>query len=211
MRKSFIGIAIAAFALVTAGSAQAVGVALETGGNILGGNSAGVVVDAGTRTITAAVGDFIEISLTVSNPGADSVESLFTFVNVDLGVVNTANAAAAPILAEGFGGSTLGTLAGYGDQAVGQAPGTLVGLAHGSTSGTSEAAGPDLATVIRFQVVGTGTFQLSQSLSGNSVINGGADAPDLGPGYLVVVPEPGTALLMGLGLAGLAAAGRREA
>ncbi len=38
----------------------------------------------------------------------------------------------------------------------------------------------------------------------------GGDIPFVAGAFTVAVPEPGTALLMGVGLAGMAVAGRRE-
>lgn len=58
---------------------------------------------------------------------------------------------------------------------------------------------------------GTYTMLIDSSYQGDLVNIEGGDEEILGTSIVVtVVPEPGTALLMGLGLAGLAVAGRRE-
>jgi hypothetical protein len=75
-----------------------------------------------------------------------------------------------------------------------------------------------LLATLTFQAVGPGTMTL-QSLfaQGDNIASNSVGLIDI-PGAvtfqesaaITVVPEPGTALLMGLGLAGLAAAGRRR-
>ena len=171
--------------------------------------SPGVVITG--NSATASLGDVFEISIFVDNANADAVVDLFTFVNVTPGAFTRLNGVGLPILDEGVFGQVLTPLSGFGNQAVGQAPGTLVGLAHGVVgTGDSTNTSNDQATVIIFQTAAEGVFTISQSESGNSTINGVDQGPSFGPSLTVVVPEPGTALLMGLGLAGLAAAGRRE-
>jgi len=55
------------------------------------------------------------------------------------------------------------------------------------------------------------TLFVDSSYQGDLVnLPAGAVEEAVGQSFLIVVPEPGTALLMGLGLAGLAAAGRRK-
>ena len=86
-----------------------------------------------------------------------------------------------------------------------------------SVLGTSGAGGDGTAEAAQFQIVynviGAGSTNLfigtfsayadAYSGASDNVVNNTSVA-------ITVVPEPGTALLMGLGLAGLAAAGRRE-
>jgi hypothetical protein len=86
---------------------------------------------------------------------------------------------------------------------------SILGTAGAGGDGTAEAA----QFQIVYNVIGAGTTTLrigtfadyADAFSGASdnVVNNAAVT-------ITVVPEPGTALLMGLGLAGLAAAGRRE-
>ncbi|MFK7896846.1 MAG: PEP-CTERM sorting domain-containing protein [Myxococcota bacterium] len=74
--------------------------------------------------------------------------------------------------------------------------------------------GGDAQFRVTFTAVAPGTTQLriGTGYEGDAVIlAGGIETQAAGVDLTVtVVPEPGTALLMGLGLAGLAAAGRRE-
>ena len=86
---------------------------------------------------------------------------------------------------------------------------SVLGTAGAGGDGTSESA----QFQIVYNVIGAGTTTLrigtfadyADAFSGanDNVVNNTAVT-------ITVVPEPGTALLMGLGLAGLAAAGRRE-
>ena len=77
----------------------------------------------------------------------------------------------------------------------------------------SNAKTNELITTLTFQVIGAGdgfaeidpTFLIGDDVTGDSFA--------FAPGIVLeinAIPEPGTALLMGLGLAGLAAAGRRN-
>jgi len=81
----------------------------------------------------------------------------------------------------------------------------------GTTGGTT-----DLMATLVFDVIGTsGSAAISLSLTspGNVIgdANGGAIAATTsGSGSVSIVPEPTTALLVGLGLAGLGIAGRRR-
>jgi hypothetical protein len=85
----------------------------------------------------------------------------------------------------------------------------------GATAGQGTTSGGVLATLI-FDVIGTeGTANIDISITapGNVIgLPGGASGTaSLAGSGTVVIPEPTTALLVGLGLAGLAVAGRRRA
>jgi len=86
-----------------------------------------------------------------------------------------------------------------------------------SILGTAGAGGDGTAEAAQFQVVynvigaGTTTLRVGTFTDYADAFSGASDSIVNNTGVTItVVPEPGTALLMGLGLAGLAAAGRRE-
>ena len=81
---------------------------------------------------------------------------------------------------------------------------------------TGTANANQLLTTLTFQAVGAGTVNITNLIAqGDDItVNGVSIIGQVGLGQsasITVVPEPTTALLMGLGLAGLAAAGRRQA
>jgi hypothetical protein len=83
------------------------------------------------------------------------------------------------------------------------------------TNGTAN-TGSFLAATLVFNVIGTSgsaAISLSTSLPGNTVTlgTGPGTAALSGDGSVNIIPEPTTALLVGLGLAGLGVAGRRRA
>lgn len=86
-----------------------------------------------------------------------------------------------------------------------------------SVLGTSGAGGDGTAESAQFQIVynvigaGTTTLRIGTFADYADAFSGASDNVVNNTAVTItVVPEPGTALLMGLGLAGLAAAGRRE-
>lgn len=86
-----------------------------------------------------------------------------------------------------------------------------------SILGTSGAGGDGTAESAQFQIVynvigaGTTTLRIGTFADYADAFSGASDNVVNNTAVTItVVPEPGTALLMGLGLAGLAAAGRRE-
>jgi len=85
------------------------------------------------------------------------------------------------------------------------------------TGATNVGTGNDLLVTLIFDVLdpangGSAAISLSQTAPGNviGVAGGSAVANLFGSGSVNVVPEPTTALLVGLGLAGLGVAGRRR-
>jgi hypothetical protein len=121
----------------------------------------------------------------------------------------------------GFGGSSLanigsGAIKGNSPNAQGVAGDVwLQALAYGSAGGV-DGTGTQTADIQLLFIVtgGTGSSQILFSLgfTAGDVITapGGALVATSFSDAVVNVPEPGTALLMGLGLAGLAAVGRRK-
>ena len=95
----------------------------------------------------------------------------------------------------------------------GDPDGTLRTVQFGANPGQVGGAGAFLITTLTFQVIGgvdgVANIDVTQ-LSGDGNLGGGASASVNTAVSYVPVPEPGTALLMGLGLAGLGYAGCRN-
>ncbi|MCR9095867.1 MAG: PEP-CTERM sorting domain-containing protein [bacterium] len=91
--------------------------------------------------------------------------------------------------------------------------GDNVVLFDGVSTGTTTGAGPEVFTLtLDVGTTGSGVLEIGAIESfGDAFVSNvdGTSFPTTTVAYNIV-PEPGTALLMGLGLAGLAAAGRRE-
>ena len=188
-----------------------------------------------TWTVTATTGDgsplsavtpgttlTLEVKLTTSAP-LEMIATAGSVNNYDTAVLSVdaaASTVAADLLFETII-PTVGSFNGISNLESGvadtseQGPGqedtflSVLGTAGAGGDGTAE----DAQFTIVYNVIGAGTTTLrvgtftdyADAFSGasdNTVTNTGVT--------ITVVPEPGTALLMGLGLAGLAAAGRRE-
>ena len=210
MRYSFVAFAIAAMVVAGAGSAQATSLSLSFSN--LSGTADGTV--NGNEVSDLAVGDQVEITINVDNTSGNPIQALFTFLNTTPGILELNQAVALPVPPEvGFSTDILTPLAGFGEQNVIGPAGQLLGLAHqvlpdGVADDAYSNAVSFGAVAIVFNVVGLGVTDIVH-VDDASVVGGSGLSFDGGP-LTVVVPEPGTALLMGLGLAGLAAAGRRE-
>lgn len=185
-------------------------------------------------------GDLITLNIRVANPGGGNVfglggavfgydASVVEFVSGNsvatllhdicipaAGCFNGLDNQAAGALENG----TPSALSGANVQIVNSASTTArTGLAANDSPGLNGVvAGGDAQFRVTFRAIGEGatTFNIGTNLIdpvlGNAVISdgGAASEADNDSIAITVVPEPGTALLMGLGLAGLAAAGRRE-
>jgi len=232
MRKNVLISLIAGMALMVSGAASAL--TLDARINT-GAGSAPIVSGDGGQTATGVLtaGDVIGIEIFVDNPTADIVTAIFSTLTWDgtqvaflgggfTGSILTGTCAGfscvAPSLGPGIGAPTLKPLSPFG-QATGDTDWLQV-LAHTNPGGTS-GAGPDQVTVtMGFQVLaggaGTGEVAFGMIIEPNSdTVAGAGGGAFLGPinlaGAVVnPIPEPGTALLMGLGLMGLGAAGRRK-
>lgn len=176
------------------------------------------------RTGLLSEGDWISLSITVANPDNE----LFTGVFVSLvyqpdEVHYLGRTAVADTILEG--GTPDNPLAlndvGSGSHKTGQpcdpgwygpcAAGVWIqALAYGSRDGT-DGAGPDVALTFVFEALGPA---LGREILFDLTMTAG-DATDasvlnMSDAVLVAIPEPGTGLLVGLGLGGLAAASRHR-
>ena len=188
-----------------------------------------------TWTVTATTGDgsplsavtpgttlTLEVKLTTSAP-LEMIATAGSVNNYDTAVLSVdaaASTVAADLLFETII-PTVGSFNGISNLESGvadtseQGPGqedtflSVLGTAGAGGDGTAEAA----QFQIVYNVIGAGTTTLRVGTFANyaDAFSGASDNTVTNTGVTItVVPEPGTALLMGLGLAGLAAAGRRE-
>lgn len=161
-------------------------------------------------------GDQFSIDLILDTEGETEITSVFVSVQVDPTVLSFVGGTSPGQILFNFG-----TFSGIGRVSepftLASDPDGLVraaSFAALSPSGQAESA--QLLATLTFEAVGAGTSAISGLIAqGDDVTVSGASVAGsvtFGPGQTMeVVPEPGTALLMGLGLAGLTAAGRRKA
>jgi len=229
MRKNLIlGFVTAALVVFGAASASALALDATIGGIFtdsgLGTPIASVVIDGeGNATADLAAGNAVLININVDNSAGDAIEALFASLTIQGDQTNFLGPnAPGSILAEaGFGG---GSLANIGTGAVKvntpNAPGAagdvwIQALAYG-TAGGVDGSGTTTANISLLFIVSGASggdfvgFDLGTSLGDAITAPGGASVATTFSGATINVPEPGTALLMGLGLAGLAGAGRRR-
>lgn len=166
------------------------------------------------------VGDSFEVAITLDNSSGDDMFSVFTFLNYDSSVIDItagfADGSSFPT-EPGFGTGNSLVVLGAPEQAAGQPAGVAVGLALGVSNPTTgdglySATNSGIVAIAIFTVVGLGDASVAHVDTGNTDIRTGTT--DFGSPLsiqTVPVPEPGTALLMGLGLGGLAFSGRRRA
>jgi hypothetical protein len=218
MRKMFVA-AVGAVALLSmgVGTAQAITYEGLWNGGCTSGN--------GTATCSADVGDVVllDIKFTINLNRTFTTTS----VGLDLSAMGIANTAVSGIgLPSGLPGSTISTLNGViNGTGPANAAATndasciaqLAGCDHRFTSFgflVSPSAGSGLT-----YTAGTITMDLTGATPGTYTIllyqSSGVDAPDNAnnphfDAVINVIPEPGTASLLGLGLLGLVMAGRRR-
>lgn len=163
-----------------------------------------------------AIGDQFTIELRMDTEGETQLTSVFASVFADPSLFSyVSGVSPASIL---FNFSTYASLGRVSQPFVlGSDPAGLIRSASfAALSPSGVARNNQLLATLTFQAVAAGTASLSSLIApGDDVTVSGlsvAGQVQTGSSALItVVPEPTTALLMGLGLAGLAAAGRRQA
>jgi hypothetical protein len=186
-----------------------------------------VIAPDGNSATTAllAAGQFVGLNIIVDNSEGAQIAGIFLSIvtsgpQMDL-LGATVVAPAILMGSTGFPPPSLGNVgSGFvkvNSPTVFPAPGDpdgelwVQGLAFGSGDG-SNGTGPDNAITLYYQITGasgsdTIIFELRQT-AGDGIE--GDFSSLLLSGASINIPEPGTALLMGLGLIGLAVAGRRQ-
>ncbi len=192
---------------------------------VAGSASALITVSATTTAVGLHnVGDSFDVDILLTWDGAGSLTGIFSSHQWDSGQLSLTNAVFP--LSTGFetrpvplkGGSYDPQLTRFGTIAAGllgdDLSSTARTLQYGSVNPLNGATSPktnQIITRLTFLIVGVG--------DGFAEVDGFLNAADAFQGdtggftdtvSVAIVPEPGTALLMGLGLAGLAAAGRRN-
>lgn len=191
--------------------------------------SALVTVDATTTAISPVhVGDTIEVDILVSWTGTGQLIGIFSshaWDNTQLDLLGaffplSPGFETSPLLFRGGSYdpvlSRLGTIAGgiSGDDLTSTARTVQYGSPPpGALNGATSAATNQLVTRLMFEVIG-GVGEGPVEINGAILLG---DTGALGDSFtfgsqisLLVVPEPGAGLLLGLGLAGLASSRRRE-
>ncbi|MFP6656525.1 MAG: PEP-CTERM sorting domain-containing protein [Myxococcota bacterium] len=229
MRKNVIlGFVTAALVVFGASSASALALNATIGGiftdSSLSTAVAGVVIDGdGNATATLAAGQAVLVNINVDNNSAEAIEAIFATLTIQGDQTNFLgpNAPGSILEEAGFGGGSLANI-GTGMVKVNtpNAPGAaadvwIQALAYGTAGGVDGSGDTTADISLLFIVSGASGGDLVEFLlgvtSGDAITApGGAGVATTFSGATINVPEPGTALLMGLGLLGLAGAGRRR-
>jgi hypothetical protein len=228
MRKNLIvGLMTAAIVVFGATSASALAIdatVLDIFTTSSSGTSIGdLAIDGeGNATGTLAAGNAIMLNIHIDNTAGESLETLGASITFQGDQTDfLAGIAPGSILAEaGFGGASLARIAAPAIKGNTPNPAGTAGdvwvqaLAYGSPGGVNGTGTQTADIQLLFIVSGaSGSDQVDFGLSlttGDVIEFGGIAVATTFSGAVVNVPEPGTALLMGLGLAGLAGAGRRK-
>jgi hypothetical protein len=162
---------------------------------------------------TVPVGGTFDVDVIAAYDGSPILTGIFVSAGWDPTELSLVSASDAPFNI--FFGAE-GSLAKFSDptQFAGDPAGTIRTIQFGATPGQFGGSGAFDITTLTFTVIG-GTDGVANidvtQLSGDGNLGGGGSASVSTSVDYVPVPEPGTALLMGLGLAGLGYAGRRNA
>jgi hypothetical protein len=176
---------------------------------------------ASSGTLTA--GDTIVLDIRVSNPALDTFRSMFVSLVFDSTELQYSTASLFPILVEESctgSGCTPGSLIPLGisagqlqkpndPESLGTGAEAWVNSLVHTTSDPAGASGPggEIASRLTFEVLtGLSSVTLSMALTpGDTITDENLDefAGPLSLNGIVVTPEPGTAVLLGLGLLGL--------
>ena len=227
-RNVILGLMTAALVVFGAASANALAIDATIAGiftdSSLSTPIGDLVIDGeGNATGTLAAGQAILVNVLIDNTGAEAIEAIGASITFQ-GNQSDFFGGIIPgsILQEGgFGGASLSNI-GSGAIKVNSPnlPGAagdvwLQALAYATTGGV-DGSGTQTADIqLLFIVSGASGSDLVSFVMGFTAGDaiaapGGADIPTTFSSAAVNIPEPGTALLMGLGLAGLAGAGRRR-
>jgi len=204
MRKLYAVLIAVGLAFAVAGQASAVSVTLSQ----VGGTYAGPV---------GSPSDTLVLSIDVTLAGGEAVTGVFAAL--DLNACGGCSFLGGTEQAFNFVGGVLLTPIGApgGDIGPGVAPGTIKGWENQTLTVTG-APGPATFSIgtASFHLSGSGTISVGgASVATGDTIIGGANFVDITGtstlgSFAYVIPEPTTFALLGLGLAGLAWAGRRE-
>jgi len=173
-----------------------------------------IFFDAPSAT-TVNPGEQVTIAMRLNTDGADDLTSVFVSAFADPAVLSFDSGTSPGAILLNF--STFQSLQRVSQPFVlGSDPaGNVRAASFAGLSPTGVASANQLLATLTFTAGGPGTTVITSLIAqGDDVTASGVSIKDLvGLGQSVeitVVPEPGTALLMGLGLVGLAAAGRRK-
>ena len=184
---------------------------------IAGSASAGLTVVA-TQTNASGIynpGDLVTVDIELSTTGAEAVALGLRAANYDPEILTNATVTVAPSVIFDFGpGSGFGGLTNTavpGEEAPGgPRPGWSLNIFQAVSLTPAASAGP-----VSFQVTfvagdqGDTQIDIGALSEYGDVYGGGNNIANNASLQITVIPEPGTALLMGLGLAGLATTRRK--